>query len=73
MDEKRLSSYRSIIHPIISIIIPFLLFWTMQSILATAIGSFSKIPRLFPLLLLAAGMAEAGVSNYLYKEKVGEF
>ena len=73
MDEQRLANTRTMIHPVIAILIPFLFLWTLYAVLGTVIKVFSEIPGIFPLLLFLVGVAETVVGNYLYKEKVGGF
>ena len=75
-DQIRLKFYTNIVHPFITIFVPFwFMMTTVLVLLNSAFYSSGTIvfPPMYFALLLLVGVSETVTGNLLYKEKIGSF
>jgi hypothetical protein len=76
MADLRRQYYASVVHPLISILLPFLFLYT---VIVTMLGraftmyDVQVFPPFYFLILLIAGAAETIIGNILYQERVAGF
>jgi len=69
ISKKYLQLYRSTVHPLLSIFIPFLFLVTLDQILRALFPILSFSSPVFNILLLITGIEEAVAGNILFKER----
>jgi len=69
ISKRHLRMYRSAIHPLFSILLPFLFLLSVDQLLRVLIPGIPWFPRRLAPLLLAAGIEEAVMGNLLFKER----
>ena len=69
ISRRTLRLYRSGVHPLLSILLPFLFLLSLDQLLRVLIPQASLFPRNISPLLLAAGIEEAVVGNLLFRER----
>ena len=73
MDDLRLRQYTNLVHPLLSIYVPFVFISVVVVGLigeAFAVRGVQVFPPYFPLILLLAGAAETITGNLLHQERV---
>jgi hypothetical protein len=69
ISKRYLRMYRSALHPLFSILLPFLFLLSMDQLLRVLIPEIPWFPRRLAPLLLAAGIEEAVMGNLLFTER----
>jgi hypothetical protein len=69
ISKRRLRLYRSAVHPLISILLPFLFLLSVDQLLRVLIPGIILFPHRLAPLLLAAGVEESVMGNLLFKER----
>jgi hypothetical protein len=67
--SRYLRVYRSAVHPLLSILLPFLFLASTDQLLRVIFPLFPFFPAHLEPLLLAAGIEEAAMGNLLFKER----
>ncbi len=74
-DHIRVHYYNSVVHPLITIFVPFWFFLTNLLVIiegAISVGSDAVVfPPFYAILLLLVGISETVTGNMLYKERIG--
>jgi hypothetical protein len=71
LDERRLAFYRSTVHPLLSVLAPFLFLWTLTACFRGIILPIPAPPIGSLVVVLAAGVVEAVSSNALSRGRSG--
>jgi hypothetical protein len=73
VDEKKLRFHRSSVHPLISILLPYLFLFATDAMLRRIVLDqfIPAAPTGFWILMLAVGIAEAALANVLFRQRIG--
>ncbi len=69
ISKRYLRLYRSVVHPLFSILLPLLFLLSMDQLLRVLIPEIPWFPRRLAPLLLAAGIEEVVMGNLLFQER----